>query len=278
MKILACTLALLLPLYMFSAVTVIDGDAEFTVDFANTLTNADFITGPDNIDQAVSYRIFYRLVGEPDESEIGLPNSEIINGNEATITWNNVDAKGFDVVLHIILNDEPGNKARLSTTTTVFNNNTNFLNINIFNYIDLNVDGTGTDNAELIQTGLMRITDPISGNFIEFHGGSGPTYGVTSFPVIRNQLIDFDVDDFNNTGLPFTGDFAGVFQTFRSIPPNSSSTIQGNTGGNTLAVPVPAIPTLTEWGLFLFFLLMLNLSLVYMYRFRAVIGLRKGNF
>jgi hypothetical protein len=146
---------------------------------------------------------WYRVQGDAAETAFPAPDGQDYTGNAATITWNNVNGRGFAAALDLaILND--GNRGSLYQSLVITNNNQAVLTIDIFHCTDLDLRGTAEgDSAATQETNtLFRITD--SGQYADYIGGD--TYIVRPFgdPTdVPGLLSDGNVTNFDNSGLPF---------------------------------------------------------------------------
>lgn len=107
------------------------------------------------------------------------------------------------------------------------------LEIDLFHFVDFDLQPTvGDDQATLGEwtayAALIDLRDT-GGNFANYQGSLPTAYLVLPFGSadVAARLSDADLDDFDNSGLPFgPGDFTAGYQYTRVVPPGGSSEIQ----------------------------------------------------
>jgi hypothetical protein len=154
---------------------------------------------------------WYRVAGDTAETIMPAPDSETYIGDTATLTWDDVDGRGLfsAVVTAMIADGAPG--AILGQELEVTNLSGGDLDLQVFAYTDMDMDGSsGTDSAIESTPTQIEIMDT---SIALYHGINADAYRVDAFPIVRDALNDALVDDFANTGLPFApGDYTGGFQ------------------------------------------------------------------
>jgi hypothetical protein len=252
--------------------TIADGPATFTLTATpwDTTPGANF-TGvspgitPDHIFETGWW---YRIAGDASEKFFPVPTTQSYAGAVATITWTNVDGRGFNAELACTVIDDAGPSGRVNATMSIANPGPGPLSIDIFNFADFDLQPTiGNDVAMLVAANShMRITDAGT-NFAEYRGLGSDAYLVRPFSEITDvagELSDAAVDNFDNTGLPFgPGDFTGGFQWgTRTIPAggsqgyvvvlavNSAATVPcpGDTNGDGLVDVSDLVNVILDWG------------------------------
>lgn len=184
---------------------------------------ADFrVGGAGNPDHLFQQYWWYRVQGDSQETEFVNATSWAYNGNTATLTFSTPQ---FEAVMQFIVLGVRNGLGVLTSTLTVFNTSADPLTLNLFNYADLDMNGTaGNDSADLNGVNIIRVTD---GGGTGWRGNYEGTdaYQVASFAALRGVLTDPNADDLNNTGLPFgPGDWTGAFQWQFNISAGSAAT------------------------------------------------------
>jgi len=196
--------------------SITDGVNSWVITGANpndgVLTNYEVPTGSDH---QFSTWWWYRVAGDSAETQMPPPDTESYVGNEAILTWTDVNNRGlFDAELTVFIFDVGG--ALLSQRLVVTDISGSNLDLQVFAYTDMDMDASsGGDSAIESAPGHIEITDTSTATYF----GQGPDgYRVDAFPVVRDALNDAAIDDFNNTGLPFgPGDYTGGFQWGRVL-------------------------------------------------------------
>lgn len=183
----------------------------------------------------------YRVLGDGAEIQFPQPDSAIFSASEALLIWNDVDARGLFSAQLLIQINQPVNASAVLTETMMLTNLVNGdLNIDVFNYQDIDANGSfGNDVAALVNANdYMQIND--GSDHVEYRAGGANAFQVTPFASLRTQLTDASITNFNNSGLPMpSGDFTGGFQwTTQLMPVYGEYTLQVITSYNT-AAPEP---------------------------------------
>jgi len=173
---------------------------------------------------------WFRVAGDAAESRLGIPDSEVYDGDRSTITWNDVGGRGLFSAQEIVMVRDPGlsgpaiggyiatslDLTNLSTTTP--------LTVSVFHLADLDVAGSTNDSAALVEyPHLIQISDP-SGNYGQYWSAPEATYIVRPFGAtsVREILNDGSATTFDNSGLPFAaGDITLGCQVDLVIPQTS---------------------------------------------------------
>lgn len=96
---------------------------------------------------------WYRVDGDPGETPFPAPDAQSYVGNEATLSWTNVDGRGFDAALTLLL-QETKVGAYLLQRLDISNQSGSSLNVHVYVYADFDLDGSlGGDQAELLSAG-----------------------------------------------------------------------------------------------------------------------------
>jgi uncharacterized repeat protein (TIGR01451 family) len=144
------------------------------------------------------------------------PGSQVYAGNTATLTWTNVDGRGFNAQLVYRVVNRGGPSGHVIGELTLVNPGASALSIDVFNMIDFDIQPTaGNDSATLVGANdHISISDP-GGNRARYRGIGADAFLVRPFggSDLGAVLGNAAVDNFANTGLPFgPGDFTAGFQ------------------------------------------------------------------
>ncbi len=210
-----------LPLTLLAQGTITDGGTNFDINnfTSSSGMSADFEV-PTGTDHLFATWWWYRIQGDQQETVFPPPDAQNYVGNTATLTWNDVDGRGFGAQLVLtLMGSNGGNSGILLEELTISNPaGVPSLEITLFKYADFDVDASaGGDSATLANANNhIQIMDT---NLADFFMPDATSFGVDGFPLIRDVLNDALTNDFTNTGLPFgPGDFTGVLQTSTTVP------------------------------------------------------------
>jgi len=229
--------------------TITSGAATFEyTSFGADAPTVNFL-GAGAGDQLFEYGWFFRVAGDAQEFVFDDPDLGDYVGDTVTLTWNDVGGRGlFSAVEVDVINEVAAGQATFSSIMTITNTSGSPLTITVFNYADIDVAGVFGDDSAVISNSPDFITiDSAGGETVEYRAGGNDFYGVAPFGSRpENDLLDADLDDFANTGLPFgPDDFTGVFQWLDiEIPDGESLILETSIGANT-AANVPAAPIVT---------------------------------
>lgn len=183
---------------------------------------------------------WYRVNGV-NAREFALSNmtSKVVSGNSMTLNY--AEPEGFSTELrYTITNSAAG--ALVTGTAFITNTGSSALDMSFFNYMDFDMDGFGNDTATLVSDNpsmLMLIGDSTDLINVEYRALDGVAYQVGDFPSVRNLLTDANVNDLNNSGLPYgPGDFSAANQW--SFVLNEGEQIAVQTSMVLNPVPEPA--------------------------------------
>lgn len=183
--------------------------------------------GPIGIDHAYQSWWWYRMEGDTREyalndsgggatQNISPPNRLIMTQNYASFR-SNVD---WEVV------STGSATGFLRSTLTITNTSSSRITINLFNYLDIDLNNTASDDSAF-QTApnQVRIVDS-TGPYIASYEASGAGFRqFGSFPDVRDALTNNSVDDLVG-GLPFgPGNFTGAFQWSITVDPGFSRSV-----------------------------------------------------
>jgi len=207
--------------------TVSQGFSSFTLGDIGTSPSsqplADFsVGGTGNPDHLFQNWWWYRVQGESNETAFNNASNWSYSGNTARLEFSTAN---FDAVIQFSVTSIRNGLGVLTTTATVFNTTSDSLTLNLFNYNDLDMNGSaGNDSADLNGVNIIRVRDGGNSGWVANYEGTD-AYQVASFSGLRDILTDPNADDLNNTGLPFgPGDWTGAFQWTFSIGALSAAT------------------------------------------------------
>lgn len=217
--------------------TVTQGFSSFTLGDVGTGASdqplADFsVGGPGNPDHLFQNWWWFRVQGDSNETAFNNASNWSYSGNTARLEFSTAN---FDAVVQYSVTSIRNGLGVLTTTCTVFNTSSDPLTLNLFNYADLDMnESSSNDSADLNGVNIIRVTDGGNTGWRANYEGTD-AYQVASFAGIRSILNDPNADDLNNTGLPFgPGDWTGAFQWSFSI---------GSLSAATASATITIIPT-----------------------------------
>lgn len=194
---------------------------------------------------------YYRVSGDTRERPFGiytnsaggaLAGSSTYAGNTATYNWSETDSAAvvrFNAVYTSVLTDGPTpGSATLANTFSITNPGSVPLVISLFNYADFDVNASAGGDAATGNINSMTITE--GSTSIVFSASNASAFQVAAFAAIRDLLLNANVDNLDNSGLPFgPGDFTGAYQWNLTIQPGTTVDVQ-STWAISVAVPEPA--------------------------------------
>lgn len=194
---------------------------------------------------------YYRVSGDTRERPFGiytnsaggaLAGSSTYAGNTATYNWTETDSAAvvrFNAVYTSVLTDglTPGS-ATLTNTFSITNPGSVPLVITLFNYADFDVNASAGGDSATGNINSMTITE--GSTSIVFSASNASAFQVAAFAAVRDLLLNANVDNLNNTGLPFgPGDFTGAYQWNLTVQPGGTLNVE-SAWAITVAVPEPA--------------------------------------
>lgn len=205
------------------------------------------VSSPLTQDQVSEAGWWYRVAGDGAETFFPLPDAQAYTGSVATLTWNDVDARGFSARKIVTVVDAGGPSGHVESVLTLTNQTAAPLAIDVFHMLDASLAGTiGNDLATLVApNAYIRVSDPSNAQTCEYRGLGAAAFLVREGGLgdVGSELSDADLDDFNNSGLPFgPGDFTAGFQwSTVAIPPGAEHSYRVVVAVNTPAVPVELV-------------------------------------
>jgi hypothetical protein len=164
------------------------------------------------------------------------PDNESWGTNAASLDWNTSIA-AFDARLSLTINQTMPDTATVWEEMMITNTGSTDLVLALYNYLDLDAAGTvGGDEADLSGPDTIVVRDGT--DFVEFQGVNADAYQVTTYSTLRTELRDDNIDNLNNTGVPFgPADFTGAFQWNLTIPAGETRSVMERISIN---IPEPA--------------------------------------
>ncbi len=270
LKALALALLIACPLPALAIGTVSDGGVtfgysqNFNTSNGNTV-NTDF-TGAAAGDQLYESWWFYRLQADGREFAFAAPDVEdytLFGGTVGELQWFDPSGTGlFDARLLFEVMETGPNQGVVFQNLQIINTGLSDLTIDVFHYTDLDLGGSfGDDEATLVTNPSaieMSISDATTS--APFIGYDADAYQVTTWRTLLRDLTDNNVDDLDDTGLPFAvgsgDDFTGAFQWTRTIGVGSRNDFLVQFGSDsalqdptTSMVPEPGPAILAGLGL-----------------------------
>jgi hypothetical protein len=182
---------------------------EFLSDMAGAGGNANLVW--QGVDQLHHLWWWYRVDGDSSETRFPEPDSQQYTGEIARLEWTNVDGRGFDALLDIIVTDcavvscfYPGEVATVLHYLIVQNTGGSLLDISVFAHVDPDLGGTSGGDLIFLtgESQNSRLTVMEGPSSLVFANSDSDAYQAAPFQLIRNELDDGDVDNLNNSGVP----------------------------------------------------------------------------
>lgn len=149
-----------------------------------------------------------------------------------TLLWPDVDNRGqFSARLVVRVSSTGSDAGCVSSAMTITNTSASPLTFDLFTYADIDLCGAGGNLAAAVSGDgrQQRVDDPsCPASNVVFRGTLADRWEVASYPTIQVRLLDDNLDDLANSGLPFgPGDFSGALQwADRVIAPGQSLTFE----------------------------------------------------
>jgi len=181
---------------------------------------------------------YFRILGQTWETPLPSPDSEVYDGNIATLRWTDINGWGWSVTEVTTITDTGDQEGTLRHELTITNNNQAPLTMSVFHYTDLDVDGNldGDSAADATATSLVVIDDSLA-----YHRGLGAdAFKVAEFSALLDDLDNLAFTALDNSGTPFgPGDFTGAFEWKPLIIPSDRSATWSvvHTVNNTTSPP-----------------------------------------
>ncbi len=264
--LLALVLLFLSPLPSGAIGTIVDGSVTFgyTNDFNTTLGNTvdtQFV-GAATGDLTWESWWFFRVSGDGRETAFGAPDTESYVGSLGRLDWTDPGAAGlFSAVLDLEVLDTGAGMGNLFQNLRITNTGLSDLTIDIFHYSDLDVGNSfGGDTATLVpNASAIEISVLDGADSAPIIGYGADAFQVTGWNSLLRNLTDANVDNFDNSGLPFTpGDITVGFQWSRTIGAGMTESFLTQFASNApllprsaTAIPEPGTALLSGLGLML---------------------------
>ena len=237
--------ALLCPLSASAIGTITDGDVTFgyTNDFNTSRGNTvdtQFV-GAAAGDLTWESWWFFRVSGDGRETAFGTPDLENYSGSVGQIDWIDPGGSGlFSASLAFEVIDTGLDMGNLFQNLSVTNTSGASLTIDIFHYSDLDLAGTFNGDSAILATNPDGIEIGVSdgADYAPLIGYGATAYQVTAWRTLLRDLTDNNVDNFDNTGLPFASDdFTGGFQWSTTVAAGSTETFLTQFASNAPLLP-----------------------------------------
>ena len=266
MGVLIALTVLVFPVSSHAIGTIVDGSVtfgytnDFNTSFGNTV-DTQFI-GAATGDLTWESWWFFRVSGDGRETAFGAPDSESYTGSIGRLDWADPGAAGlFSAALDLEVLDTGVGMGNLFQNLRVTNTGISDLTIDIFHYTDLDVGNSfGADSATLLANpGAIEISVLDGTDSAPIIAYGADAFQVTPWRSLLRSLTDGNVDDLDNSGLPFgPGDYTGAFQWSTTIGSGMTESFLTQFGSNApllppsaSAIPEPGTAILSGLGLML---------------------------
>lgn len=194
----------------------------------------------DGVEHNFGQGLWYRIGSDP-ESNIGLLPSTppVTSSNAASVVYN----QGlFTLAMqYSLFGGAPGSgESSLNYIASATNTSNEVLDLHLFLYIDLDIDGQPDNEGQIIggttaiQTGLLGTQATITAN--------NPNHSeISLYPELFDQLNFFGPTTLNDSGAQIVGDMAFAFQWDVVLNPGNSFLIFVNESIGQAAIPEPAV-------------------------------------
>src|SRR5688572_21036692 len=199
--------------------TITDGAVSYSINSSHfdgsPSVDLRGVSTPAASDQLFESGWWYRVAGDTFETPFPAPSSQIYAGSEATLTWNDVDGRGFSAQQTIEVVDVGGPSGRLTDTVAITNLNLTPLAIDLFQMTDMEISSPNNDFATLLNANdAIFVLDGLDS--AEYVGLGASAFLVRPFDNgtdVAAQLSNGTLTNFDNSGLPAgPGDVTAGFQ------------------------------------------------------------------
>ncbi len=200
-----------------------------------------------DIDYLFADRWFYRLDSDTKEYVFPVPNETSYSGDTATLSWDDVDGKGFSAELTHVIDQSglPPEQATLTSTMTIVNLNQQGIELNLFHYTDF--DMSIGDTGSLIE--FPSHLEQVGGDYqAEFRAGGNVNYQIGNVETVAVPLTDENINDLTNAAAQFgPDDIRMAFQWQDvSVSPGIGYQVQTTRSIGGATAPVPADPVFSD--------------------------------
>ncbi len=223
-----------------------DGNATYEIDSLGTRFNFS-VNGNEYLGTS---KWFFRTSAGMQEDSLGLPVSAVYDGQKATLRW--VDSESGSEFAQVVYEIEStGNTSALLKTTLYLTNPTVSPDtISVYQLLNLDILTPLSDEFSLAQDpNVIHFNDSVEQQYFgAYAAGGNDAYQAATNGSIASILNDDQVDDLQNTGLPFgpgDGEFSvqwGVGQNQILVLSGQSLKIQTNLAVGDTDVPIPDDP------------------------------------
>ncbi|MDJ0581436.1 hypothetical protein [Crocosphaera sp.] len=245
---LATTMSSLWALPAYAQFTLTDGDFEYE-QRGDDLGASDINVNGGN-DNLFQDWWFFRVDGDTSESVFQsdkTPTSSTVNTALLDFASNGV----FSASLDYTLTDLGGGEGAVLQNMSILNETASDLVIDLFYYVDLDVDASFSNTATLAGPNSVLFEE----NGVEFTviGSDADAFQVLEFSDLLDLLEDGAITNLDNSGVPFgPGDATVAFQWSLLIPAGESTTVSGAVGIGDFSeedvIPTPVAEPVPEPG------------------------------
>jgi len=169
---------------------------------------------------------FYRIQGDTQEKSLPHPDKIEYHSYGLILSWFDLDNRGkIKLIMIIDIFQDNSLGAHLNQEVYIENLTNEEIDIHVFKYFDFDIYDVLNNEATLeSEPDYIKVFggDGQNIDFAEMRAGGNIAYQVQEQPTIRQIFSNTQVDDLDNSGLPFgPGDFAAAFQWNSTIPPNN---------------------------------------------------------
>ncbi len=168
---------------------------------------------------------WYRLEGDTREYPFPAPTSESYVGPSATLTWDDVDGRGFGAKEYLEVLDNERPSGTFTSRLALANHGATPLGVTVFHYLDADAAGTaGGDSGTALSNRLLAFGEGDTEGLYRSHFSSA--YMVRPYPEVRDLLNDDSLTELTNTVTPFgPGDWSAAYQWSAGLGPGEESSV-----------------------------------------------------
>ncbi len=223
--LLACALSLT-PMQSASAqvVTLVTGNSVVQVEPGSALGIFSWTIG--GVEHMFQHWMWYRIGPAPEESvDTLIQQSLTTTANTLTVIYTH---PSFSLVLTIDLEGGPAGTglSTLHFDATVTNTSTGPLDLHLFHFIELDVDGEFLGNTVTISGGdTITQTGPAGGVILSIAGPPPSRFQTALCPDLLDSLTDLSPTTLNNSVGPVTGDVSAAMQWDLALAAGAFATV-----------------------------------------------------
>lgn len=209
-----------------------DGDSSMFLCTGAIGPFANLHIGQTDFDALSQNHWYYRIEGDPTQTRLDIPVEVIqVDQNEVIRTF--TDARGVEFAQRVTLTDQEDQNVSITHTLQVTNTSDKAITINVFNYADIEIDGSEGDTASVFPAALgplFRVTDESAepGFKFELQGAGANRFEVDEPSALLSEIEGggefnaqsmFEQDNFG------PGNFAAVLQWTVPLQSGVSTTL-----------------------------------------------------